>query len=216
MKNIGIFIDGENVSPKKVLLIYDRLKLFGNIIIKKIYDDFIMNDSSSMKKWNEMIKTHDFEPVHSQSLASKNSCDIKMTVEVMEYLFKYSHLDIFILISSDSDFSSLIKKLREYNKFVICVGESFTASIIKENCNKFINLNETIKLAQIKTFITNCRQLNNHNLSNLKDQLKLFDPDFDEKEFGYYRFSKFIQENFSEIIKIHMDEDGGHKVIKFL
>lgn len=219
MKNVGIFIDGENISSKKLFHLFeDKLKSFGNIIIKKIYCDFFNENN---KKWNEIIKVFHFEPIHCNNIPSKNSSDIKMTIEIMECLFKFPHLDIFIIISSDSDFSPLVKKLKEYNKFVICIGESFTPNIIKENCNQFITIDEkemtnedklTLIIKQIKNTSTTRYQ----NLSFLKDQIKILEPNFNEKDYGYSRFSTLIEEKYSKIIKIHINEDGGNKFIEFL
>ena len=143
--NMALFCDFENVALgvreakysdfdiKKVL---ERLLLKGDIVVKKAYCDW--------KRYREFKK-----PMHEAAfelieiphvrMSGKNSADIRMVVDALDLCYTKSHVDTFVIISGDSDFSPLVSKLRENNKVVIGVGVKQSSSdLLISNCDEFI------------------------------------------------------------------------------
>ena len=117
-------------------LVLERLLEKGKIIVKKAYADW--------QRYTEFKK-----PLHTAGIelidipqkyySGKNSADIKMVVDAMDLCYSKEHLDTFVLLSGDSDFTPLVSKLKENNKHVIGVGvKSSSSKLLIDNCDEFI------------------------------------------------------------------------------
>src|SRR2546426_67408 len=152
IKNMALFCDFENIAlgvrdakyaqfdMKKVL---ERLLLKGSIIVKKAYCDW-----ERYKEFKASMHEAAFEliEVPHVSQSGKNSADIRMVVDALDLCYTKAHVDTFVIISGDSDFSPLVSKLRENNKTVIGVGvKSSTSQLLIANCDEFIYYDDLVR-----------------------------------------------------------------------
>lgn len=150
--NIALFCDFENIALgvkeakysnfniKKVL---EKLLLKGSIVVKKAYCDW-----ERYKEFKPNMHEAAFElieiPHYRQS--GKNSADIRMVVDALDLCYTKSHVDTFVIISGDSDFSPLVSKLRENNKTVIGIGvKDSTSNLLSSNCDEFIFYDDLVR-----------------------------------------------------------------------
>ena len=151
-RNMALFCDFENVALgvrdakyaafdiRKVL---ERLLLKGNIVVKKAYCDW-----ERYKEFKKAMHEAAFELIEIPHVrqSGKNSADIRMVVDALDLCYTKSHVDAFVIISGDSDFSPLVSKLRENNKTVIGVGvRSSTSDLLVGNCDEFIFYDDLVK-----------------------------------------------------------------------
>ena len=144
-RNLALFCDFENValgvrdtklSKFDIQLVLERLLLKGSIVMKKAYCDW-----ERYKEFKPAMHQAAFElieiPYTRQS--GKNSADIRMVVDALDLCYTKEHIDTFVIISGDSDFSPLVSKLRENAKTVIGVGvKNSTSDLLISNCDEFI------------------------------------------------------------------------------
>ena len=157
-RNLALFCDFENVALgvrdarysafdiKKVL---ERLLLKGNIVVKKAYCDW-----ARYKEFKPAMHEAAFELIEIPHLrmSGKNSADIRMVVDALDLCYTKAHVDTFVIISGDSDFSPLVSKLRENNKVVIGVGvKSSTSDLLTSNCDEFIFYDDLVRDSEKKT-----------------------------------------------------------------
>jgi len=144
-RNLALFCDFENVAlgvedakyPKfDMHLVLERLLLKGNIVVKKAYCDW-----ERYKGFKAGMHDTAFELIeipHTRQ-SGKNSADIRMVVDALDLCYTKDHIDTFVIISGDSDFSPLVSKLRENAKLVIGVGvKNSTSDLLMNNCDEFI------------------------------------------------------------------------------
>lgn len=144
-ENMALYCDFENIALgvrdakfqkfdiRKVL---ERLLLKGNIVVKKAYCDW-----DRYKDFKPGMHEAAFELIEIPHLrqSGKNSADIRMVVDALDLCYTKAHVDTFVIISGDSDFSPLVSKLRENNKVVIGVGvKESTSDLLIANCDEFI------------------------------------------------------------------------------
>lgn len=151
-KSMAIFCDFENVAlgvrdakyPQfDIRKILERLLLKGNIVVKKAYADW-----GRYRECRAGLHEASFELIEIPHvrISGKNSADIRMVVDALDLCYTKSHVDTFVIISGDSDFSPLVSKLRENNKTVIGVGvENSTAELLIANCDEFISYDDLVK-----------------------------------------------------------------------
>lgn len=150
--NLALFCDFENVAlgvrdekfPKfDISLVLERLLVKGNVVLKKAYCDW-----DRFKEFKPGMHDAAFELIeipHTRQ-SGKNSADIRMVVDALDLCYTKDHIDTFVIISGDSDFSPLVSKLRENAKLVIGVGvRSSTSDLLMSNCDEFIFYNDLIK-----------------------------------------------------------------------
>jgi len=153
--NMALFCDFENVAlgvreakyaefdVRKVL---ERLLLKGNIVVKKAYCDW-----DRYKDFKKAMHEAAFELIEIPHvrMSGKNSADIRMVVDALDLCYTKSHVDTFVIISGDSDFSPLVSKLRENDKTVIGVGVKKSSSdLLVSNCDEFIYYDDLVREKQ--------------------------------------------------------------------
>ena len=151
-KNMALFCDFENVALgvreassaefdiKKVL---ERLLLKGDIVVKKAYCDW-----ERYRDFKKPMHEAAFELIEIPHvrMSGKNSADIRMVVDALDLCYTKAHVDTFVIISGDSDFSPLVSKLRENNKVVIGVGvKQSTSDLLVANCDEFIFYDDLVR-----------------------------------------------------------------------
>ena len=158
--NMALFCDFENIAlgvkeaeyPKfDVGRVLERLLLKGNIVVKKAYCDW-----ARYKDFKKPMHEASFELIEIPHVrqSGKNSADIRMVVDALDLCYTKEHVDTFVIISGDSDFSPLVSKLRENNKNVIGVGvKSSTSDLLIANCDEFLFYDDLVrrKTAKPKT-----------------------------------------------------------------
>jgi uncharacterized protein (TIGR00288 family) len=150
--NMAVFCDFENVALgvrdaryarfdiDKVL---ERLLLKGSIVVKKAYCDW-----DRYKEFKAAMHEASFELIEIPHvrMSGKNSADIRMVVDALDLCYTKAHVDTFVIVSGDSDFSPLVSKLRENNKIVIGVGvKSSTSDLLIANCDEFIYYDDLVR-----------------------------------------------------------------------
>ncbi len=143
--NMALFCDFENIAlgvkeaefPKfDIGKVLEKLLLKGNIVVKKAYCDW-----ARYKEFKSPMHEASFELIEIPHVrqSGKNSADIRMVVDALDLCYTKEHVDTFVIISGDSDFSPLVSKLRENNKTVIGVGvKSSTSDLLIANCDEFL------------------------------------------------------------------------------
>jgi hypothetical protein len=143
-----------------------------------------------------------FELIHNyHPISGKNSSDIQLTIDVMEYALRLNNVGWFVLATGDSDFSPLFRRLREIGKEVIGVGpRSALSESVKTSCSRFVYTDitqETIKLALDDAINLVEKALNTFEepapYSSLKNLMINIDSAFDEKALGFKSFSEFLK-----------------------
>ena len=150
--NLALFCDFENVAlgvrdakyPKfDVGLVLERLLLKGSIVVKKAYCDW-----DRYKEFKPTMHDAAFELIeipHTRQ-SGKNSADIRMVVDALDLCYTKEHLDTFVIISGDSDFSPLVGKLRENAKTVIGIGvKNSTSDLLMNSCDEFIYYDDLVR-----------------------------------------------------------------------
>src|SRR6186713_3716237 len=155
--NMAVFCDFENVALgvrdarfarfdiEKVL---ERLLLKGSIVVKKAYCDW-----ERYKEFKATMHEASFEMIEIPHvrMSGKNSADIRMVVDALDLCYTKSHVDTFVIISGDSDFSPLVSKLRENAKKVIGVGvKNSTSDLFINNCDEFLYYDDLVRTDLMK------------------------------------------------------------------
>src|ERR1700709_1315839 len=149
---LAVFLDLENIAigarealfpPFDVRKVLERLLLKGHIVVKKAYCDF-----DRYKDFKRGLHEAAFELIEIPHVrqSGKNSADIRMVVDALDLCYTKSHVDTFVIISGDSDFSPLVSKLRENDKTVIGVGvKNSTSELLIANCDEFIYYDDLVR-----------------------------------------------------------------------
>src|SRR6188768_4445131 len=151
-KNMAVFCDFENVAlgvreakyeQFDINKVLERLLLKGSIVVKKAYCDW-----ERYKEFRAAMHYASFEliEVPHVSQSGKNSADIRMVVDALDLCYTKSHVDTFVIISGDSDFSPLVSKLRENAKTVIgCGVKNSTSDLLISGCDEFIYYDDLVR-----------------------------------------------------------------------
>ena len=144
-ENIALGVRDANYSKFDIKKVLERLLLKGNIVVKKAYCDW-----DRYKEFKAAMHEAAFELIEIPHLlqSGKNSADIRMVVDALDLCYTKSHVDTFVIISGDSDFSPLVSKLRENNKQVIGIGvKGSTSDLLSANCDEFIFYDDLVRVA---------------------------------------------------------------------
>ncbi len=151
-KIMAVYCDFENVAlgvrdaqyeKFNIGKVLERLLLKGNIVVKKAYCDW-----DRYKEYKAPMHEASFELIEIPHVrqSGKNSADIRMVVDALDLCYTKEHVDTFVIVSGDSDFSPLVSKLRENNKGVIGVGvKNSTSDLLIANCDEFIYYDDLVK-----------------------------------------------------------------------
>ena len=150
---MAVFLDLENIAlgardarfPRfDIQKVLERLLLKGHIVVKKAYCDF-----DRYKEFKRDLHEAAFELIEIPHLriSGKNSADIRMVVDALDLCYTKGHVDTFVILSGDSDFSPLVSKLRENDKTVIGVGvKNSTSDLFINNCDTFIYYDDLVRV----------------------------------------------------------------------
>lgn len=238
---IAVFIDFENLAlgardmqedKFRIDLVLKRLLEKGRLVFKRAYCDWT-NYREAMQEFHrqgvEMID------IPQTRMSGKNSADIRMVVDALDLCYAKNHIDMFVLVSGDSDFSPLVSKLKENNKRVIgCGVKSSTSDLLIANCDEFIYYDDLIRKARRKTRapskrgdkktkkdeamemllgIVNSLEGDYDPVwgSLVKQTLRRVYPGFDETYYGYRSFSEMLKEAASnKLLELDYDKSRGN------
>lgn len=233
---LAVFIDFENLAlgltrsqSLKMDLILARLVEKGKIVVKKAYADW-----SRYSKYKQELHelAVDLIEIPKRYQTGKNSADIRLCVDAIDLSYSKSHVDTFVIVSGDSDFSPLVSKLKENGKRVIGVGmKASTSDLLRDNCDEFVyyedlerhqerppNLPKGLPKEKREAFdllIRSVAALQRENKevlysSMVKDTMKRKKPSFDESYHGYRSFSDLLLDAEKHgLIKLRKDERSG-------
>jgi uncharacterized protein (TIGR00288 family) len=149
---MAVYLDLENIAlgardasypAFDIGKVLERLLLKGDIVVKKAYCDF-----DRYKEFKRGLHEAAFELIEIPHVrqSGKNSADIRMVVDALDLCYTKGHVDTFVIISGDSDFSPLVSKLRENSKTVIGVGvKNSTSDLFLNNCDEFIYYDDLVR-----------------------------------------------------------------------
>src|ERR1700677_2631932 len=143
LENIALGARDANYPSFDVDKVFERLLLKGHIVVKKAYCDF-----ERYKEFKRGLHEAAFELIEIPHVrqSGKNSADIRMVVDALDLCYTKGHVDTFVIISGDSDFSPLVSKLRENAKTVIGVGvKNSTSDLFINNCDEFIYYDDLVR-----------------------------------------------------------------------
>ncbi len=238
---LAIFIDFENIvlglrgSIKKfdIVKVLDRMLEKGKVTVKKAYADwgrFRDYKTAFHESAIELIE------IPKRSRTGKNSADIRMVVDAMDLSYSKAHIQTFVIVSGDSDFSPLVSKLKENGRTVIGVGmKDSTSELLRDNCDEFLYIedieraplapptipdtvpkNRQAAMQQLIDSIIALKRNNKETLysSMIKDTIKRKRPQFDESFYGYHSFSDLLEDaERAGIIKLTTDARSGTYVV---
>src|SRR2546429_579904 len=212
--NAALLIDFDNVTMAirsdlqtelKRLLQSDIIR--GKVAVQRAYADWRRYQQYVVPLAESSIDLI-FAPAYGSN--KKNATDIRLAIDALELVFTRPEIGTFILLSGDSDFSSLVLKLKEYGKYVIGVGiRESSSDLLIQNCDEYYSYNELAGLTKEsdvtherhdpwELVIEAVKQMTAHSdvmrSDRLKQVMQEIDPAFNEKDLGFSRFSKFVVE----------------------
>jgi len=228
--SLAVLVDFENMARPGIKgrgdfdihLVLNRLADKGRVLVKRAYADWSRYRDARHELQNAGLELIEMPSARE---GAKNRADIKMAVDAMELAFSREHLDTFVIVSGDSDFTPLVGKLRELNKRVTGLGNrDSTSELLIANCDEFIyydslaaaakrtagtNFDPTEMLRQTLTALQ--REGTEWPLASVvKDSMRRKNPAFDEADIGYSTFSKFLEAQGEQgIIRLQSDPRSG-------
>lgn len=246
---IAVFVDFENLAigvrdmkisgTFQIQLILKRLLEKGRIVFKRAYCDWSYYRDAVKEFHAQGVELID---IPQSKMSGKNSADIRMVVDALDLCHAKGHIDVFALISGDSDFSPLVSKLKESNKRVIgCGVKSSTSDLLIANCDEFIYYDDLIRAASSKTRKAApkgkkdkdvdkkqeavdrvCEVL--HSIeqdydplwgSTLKQAIRRVHPGFSESYYGYGSFSDLLEDLKAKgHVELEYDDSRGNYKVR--
>jgi uncharacterized protein (TIGR00288 family) len=244
-QRLALFIDFENIAigvrdahyrKFDVNLVLERLLDKGKLLVKRAYADWSRYADYKRAFHEAAIELVE---VPQKSIGGKNSADIRMVVDAMDMSFQKEHINCFVVASGDSDFSPLVSKLKENNKYVIGLGvKNSTSDLLMENCDEFIFYEDLVRgqeqplpvIANVQGKLQECFALladavlalqreNKEVLwgSMVKETMKRKKPSFNETYYGFRTFSQLLEDAQRRgIVQLRRDQKSGSYVVEDL
>jgi uncharacterized protein (TIGR00288 family) len=238
---LAVFIDFENLAQGfkhtkeefDITRVLERLVEKGKVIVKVAYADW-----SRFAKYKQHLHEAAIELIEipKRSMTGKNSADIRLCVDAMDLCYSKAHIDTFVIVSGDSDFSPLVSKLKENGKRVIGLGmKGSTSALLSDNCDEFMfyeNLathdqvsppgvrdipkekREAFELLfdTIDGLIRESKEILWSSM--VKDTMKRKRPAFSERAYGYRTFSDLLEDAQKHgLIELRTDPTSGTYVV---
>ena len=242
-RTLAVFVDFENLALGfqkstankrfEIQKVLERLVEKGKILVKKSYADW-----GRFTPYKQPLHDAAFELVDipKRIKTGKNSADIRLCVDAMDLCYSKEHIDTFVVLSGDSDFSPLVSKLRENGKYVIGLATQGSASkLLIDNCDEFIFYEELEQVAtkppklsrnvskekrpvfQFLIEAVSALMRENKDIlhsSMVKQTMKRKKPDFNEGRYGYRAFSELLEDAQKHgLIVLREDSRSGTYVV---
>jgi uncharacterized LabA/DUF88 family protein len=244
-QRLALFIDFENIAigvrdahyrKFDINLVLERLLDKGKLLVKKAYADWSRYSDYKRSFHEAAIELIE---VPQKSVGGKNSADIRLVVDAMDMSFQKEHINCFVVASGDSDFSPLVSKLKENNKYVIGLGvKNSTSDLLIENCDEFIFYEDLVRgqqrplpqIANVPEKVQECFALlvdsilalqreNKEVLwgSMVKETMKRKKPSFNETYYGFRTFSHLLEDaQRRNIVMLRRDQKSGSYIVEDL
>jgi uncharacterized LabA/DUF88 family protein len=245
-QRLALFIDFENIAigvrdahyrKFDIGLVLERLLDKGKLLSKKAYADWSRYSDYKRSFHEAAIELIE---VPQKSVGGKNSADIRLVVDAMDMSFQKEHINCFVICSGDSDFSPLVSKLKENNKYVIGLGvKNSTSELLIENCDEFIFYEDLVRVQQrpmpvltgaVPERLQDCFNLLVDSVSALqrenkevlwgsmvKETMKRKKPSFNETYYGFRSFSHLLEDAQRRgIVTLRRDQRSGSYIIEDL
>ncbi len=245
-QRLALFIDFENIAigvrdahyrKFDISLVLERLLDKGKLLSKKAYADWSRYSDYKRSFHEAAIELIE---VPQKSVGGKNSADIRLVVDAMDMSFQKEHINCFVVCSGDSDFSPLVSKLKENNKYVIGLGvKNSTSELLIENCDEFIFYEDLVRVQQrpmpvltggVPEKLQDCFNLLVDSVSALqrenkevlwgsmvKETMKRKKPSFNETYYGFRSFSHLLEDAQRRgIVALRRDQRSGSYIIEDL
>ena len=243
-RNLALFCDFENIAlgvqdakyeKFDIGKVLERLLLKGSIVVKKAYCDW-----ERYKSFKAPMHEAAFELIEIPHVrqSGKNSADIRMVVDALDLCYTKAHVDTFVILSGDSDFSPLVSKLRENDRYVIGLGvKSSSSDLLVANCDEFIFYEDLIRDTKKTNLLRGLPEKKAEAMAHLIDAIQALmrenketlwgsmvkqtmirkNPAFNESYYGYATFSKLLEDAAKHrIVTLERDEKSGTYVITSL
>ncbi len=252
--SLAVFIDFENLAlgferdrepttgraPRRkagetldVNAILERLVEKGKVIVKRAYADW-----GRFEKYREVMHDSGVQmmEIPERGKTGKNHADIQLCVDAMDLCYSKEHVDTFVIVSGDSDFTPLVAKLKENGKSVIGLGmKGSTSDLLASSCDEFVyyedlakhqaspSVSATVvpraKRPAMKLLVDSVQALQRENKdvmysSLVKDTMKRKQPDFSESGFGYRTFQAMLEDaERLGLVSLRVDQRSGTYVV---
>lgn len=216
-----------------IKLVLERLVEKGKVIVKRAYADW-----GRFEKYREAMHDSGVQmmEIPERGKTGKNHADIQLCVDAMDMCYSKEHIDTFVIVSGDSDFTPLVSKLKENGKSVIGLGiKDSTSDLLAASCDEFIYYEDVVrgpatpavpvatipraKRPAMNLMIESVQALQRENkdvmlASMVKDTMRRKQPQFSESSYGYRSFSDFLQDaERLGIITLRTDQRSGTWVV---
>lgn len=232
-QRIALLVDGDNAQSKIMEHILEEASKYGKVTIRRVYGDWT---TQHMNHWKSLLNEMAFNPIQKFSYTTgKNSTDSALIIDAMDIL----HADLvdgFCIVSSDSDYTGLAKRIRESGIFVMGIGEQKTPNAFVKSCEIFTyveNLEpkaekpekkEAIKKlnprSQVnaklinKAYDMSINESNEAYISNLGINLRKLDPSFDVRAYGFKTLTQFFSKLPDFVVVDNMVNGTNNPLIK--
>ncbi len=216
---LALLVDGDNAQPKMLDLILEEASKYGKVTVRRIYGDWT---TPQMNKWKSILNDIAFNPIQKFSYTTgKNSTDSALIIDAMDILHA-RQVDGFCIVSSDSDYTGLAKRIREEGVFVMGIGEKKTPNAFVKSCEIFTYV-ENLEVVEIpepqtapggrqakkpaakpgkpgfdhkiinKAFDMSGNDSDEVNVSTLGFNLRKLDPSFDSRTYGFKSLTHLLK-----------------------
>ncbi|HSV11373.1 MAG TPA: NYN domain-containing protein [Hanamia sp.] len=208
---IALLVDGDNAQSKMMDLVLEEASKYGKVTIRRVYGDWT---TQHMNHWKSQLNEMAFNPIQKFSYTTgKNSTDSALIIDAMDILHA-GLVDGFCIVSSDSDYTGLAKRIREAGIFVMGIGEQKTPAAFVKSCEIFTYIENLEPKAEVaekketektkkgkstmsmklinKAYDMSINESNEAYISNLGINLRKLDPSFDVRTYGCKTLTQFF------------------------
>jgi len=232
-QKIALLVDGDNAQAKIIDLILEEASKYGKVTIRRVYGDWT---TQHMNHWKSLLNEMAFNPIQKFSYTSgKNSTDSALIIDAMDILHD-NLVDGFCIVSSDSDYTGLAKRIREDGIFVMGIGEQKTPNAFVKSCEIFTYVENlepkaekaekpeaekkqvektpiNIKLIN-KAYDMSINESNEAYISTLGINLRKLDPSFDVRTYGCKTLTQFFSKLRSFVVVDNLVNGLNNPMVK--
>ncbi|CAN5421165.1 NYN domain-containing protein [soil metagenome] len=232
-QRIALLVDGDNAQSRILELILEEASKYGKVTIRRVYGDWT---TQHMNHWKSQLNEMAFNPIQKFSYTTgKNSTDSALIIDAMDILHA-GLVDGFCIVSSDSDYTGLAKRIRESGIFVMGIGEEKTPNAFVKSCEIFTHVenlqpkvekpekkegqkrvnprsNETTKLLD-KAYDMSINESNEAYISTLGINLRKLDPSFDVRTYGFKTLTQFFSKHPDFVVVDNVINGTNNPLIK--
>lgn len=202
MSRFAVFVDADNVPAQIIPDLFKLLKERGSIVVCKVFGDF---SRPALASWKAICLQYNLEAIIAWHKSGKNSSDLKLCQSCVHTLYTHKHIQEYVLVTGDGDFTTVIQDLKMNEKNVICMGiESSCSNILKNCCDEFIkwtpnstssSSSSKISTQSIKKAIDAQFAISDEiklNCGALKERLLRVNPTFTERNYDKTSFGALL------------------------